>query len=625
MEETPTAPRKVEFVTTAQAAVRPEAYRFLSAFLEAARREEEAESADLNTVRRVPLESLLEEGKVVGPFRRERKGKFTDICACHEPMDSGDLEVGKDAQMFTLPGTDEPLQTIEVEVISVTPEGIRVREKNSEKNGVIPEGKDVYLTKSSSTFVRAVRRRLEELLAAQKFWELDMLPALNKEARMDDAYFARLRPGDSVKDEPFREAFRLVTQPNRLCGIKGPPGTGKTHLVGLAATNLVNQGKKCILVSKSHRAIENALFEIATAAKRCHENTPTIKVPWIAKKEGKERLSAESIMAGVVPLKEWAKTGPKGDREYCDPWAGLDIIGLTADAAVRENPLRDYPADFLFYEEAGQTPTFSVAAIHDLAKDIVLLGDEDQLSPIVRAAHSKELGVGDSALSFLQTRNPERVLSLPVSHRLSSPICQIVGEIYYPTLEPRLEPGRGRNSKIIKGAEEFQGVFFQQVDHRHLKKSCPEERAAILETIKTLLADFSYQETSEDDPRPIAPDDFCVLSPFRLQSTLIGHEIQNECGHKMLTGTIHKLQGQGRPVVLASLCASNLQFISSTAEWYFSPNLWNVTISRAKAICIIYGNLEALRNSRPKTLAGITYKAQMLEVIQRASENSIVP
>lgn len=622
--EMPLAPGRKEILFAVTAPVPASVGELLlAACAEAASKEEDAETVELQAGVRTPLETLLEGGQIVGPFTLGKRGRLSFLTPTQLPLDSGDTEVGKDAGMFVLPAPNQRLQTTKVTIQEIRPDRIGVKETTGGQNANIPEGSQVYLTKNNTGYCRAVTAQLRHLVKTNNFWEVDILPPIDSSPDPADApYFGRLRPGDAPKDAAFRKAFQMVSRPNRLCGIKGPPGTGKTHLVGLAATKLVNQGKKCLLISKSHRAIENALLEIAWTAKHCVGANPGIRPPRIGKKSN-TRLPQECLRAGIAQIPAWPKTADK--KSYTDPWAGHDIIGVTADSAVSRKAgsitLEEFPADYMFVEEAGQMPAFAVAALHAMAKNIVFLGDEDQLAPIVRAAHSAEWRVGESALSFLQHRQPTRVLSLPVTHRLSAPICEVVGRVYYPDLSPALEPGRGADSHILRpGGKRLQGIYVHQIDHRHTKKSSPEEREAIWAAVEELLAGHLYQETPEDDPRPLTPEDFCVLSPFRLQSNLIAHGLRHRTGHEFLTGTIHKLQGQGRPIVLTSLCASNFQFLGNTAEWFFAPNMWNVTISRAKALCVIFGNVSALRECRPKTLRGISYKAQMLELLEGRPE-----
>jgi uncharacterized protein len=81
-------------------------------------------------------------------------------------------------------------------------------------------------------------------------------------------------------------------------------------------------------------------------------------------------------------------------------------------------------------------------------------------------------------------------------------------------------------------------------------------------------------------------------------------------------GTVHKLQGQGRHIVIFSITSSHTSYIEATSEFLFNPALWNVATSRARALCIILGNKESLTAARPKTLKGLEMKQNALKQIE---------
>jgi DNA replication ATP-dependent helicase Dna2 len=50
------------------------------------------------------------------------------------------------------------------------------------------------------------------------------------------------------------------------------------------------------------------------------------------------------------------------------------------------------------------------------------------------------------------------------------------------------------------------------------------------------------------------------------------------------------MQGQSVEVVLVSLCASDSVYLGQVTDFFFSPNRWNVALSRARTKVIVVGS-----------------------------------
>jgi len=68
-------------------------------------------------------------------------------------------------------------------------------------------------------------------------------------------------------------------------------------------------------------------------------------------------------------------------------------------------------------------------------------------------------------------------------------------------------------------------------------------------------------------------------------------------------------------VLIYSLAASNPDFISAQNDWIFSTNRWNVALSRAKALTLIIGDIEAHRNASPTNLNGIQAQNKIMAML----------
>ena len=55
------------------------------------------------------------------------------------------------------------------------------------------------------------------------------------------------------------------------------------------------------------------------------------------------------------------------------------------------------------------------------------------------------------------------------------------------------------------------------------------------------------------------------------------------------------MQGQEREVIIFSLAAGNIEYITEMADFLYNPNKLNVAFSRAKSKLIIVGNIDNLK------------------------------
>jgi superfamily I DNA and/or RNA helicase len=112
-------------------------------------------------------------------------------------------------------------------------------------------------------------------------------------------------------------------------------------------------------------------------------------------------------------------------------------------------------------------------------------------------------------------------------------------------------------------------------------------------------------------------EDIAVLCPHRHQAQqieLAADQFATKDG-KLLCGTVHKLQGQGKTAVIYSMTASNVHFIEDTAEFLYDSHLINVATSRSIAVCYILGNLDSLEKAQPSTLKGLELKERLREAL----------
>ena len=93
----------------------------------------------------------------------------------------------------------------------------------------------------------------------------------------------------------------------------------------------------------------------------------------------------------------------------------------------------DQQLDYLFVDEAGQVSLANTIAMGVSARNVILVGDQMQLSQPIQGSHPGRSGL--SALEHLlddaATLPPERGVFLSRTRRMHPDLCEFVSEAFY--------------------------------------------------------------------------------------------------------------------------------------------------------------------------------------------------
>jgi uncharacterized protein len=176
-----------------------------------------------------------------------------------------------------------------------------------------------------------------------------------------------------VQNEPSSTACRmadfLADADGLTLSLQGPPGTGKTTVTGELIARLVQQGKRVAVSSQGHEAINNLL-------KRSQSRLDDLGCHGLVVK-----LSSSTSEAGDQTSLQG--TAVQALRESAISRAP-DVLGATVFALVKEG-YADAPFDLLVIDEAGQVSLSNLLYMSQCARNILLVGDQQQLSQPNRA------------------------------------------------------------------------------------------------------------------------------------------------------------------------------------------------------------------------------------------------
>ncbi|MDQ6931939.1 MAG: TM0106 family RecB-like putative nuclease [Candidatus Eremiobacteraeota bacterium] len=353
--------------------------------------------------------------------------------------------------------------------------------------------------------------------------------------------------------------------------IQGPPGSGKTYSGARLVTHLMAKGKTVGVTSNSHKAIQNLLHEVESAAVQ----------------EGRTFRGLQKFTAGeeesqyVSRLPRPFITTESGSQQF--PTDAIQLYAGTAwlFATERMNATLDY----LFIDEAGQVSLADALAMGTAARNVVLLGDPLQLAQVSQGAHLD--GVGDSVLEHLlgdyATIPPERGIFLEHTYRMHPDVCTFVSDVVY---DERLEAApECANQRVDSAGISGTGLRYVPIDHEGNKQQSPEEAERIANEI-ALLLDGTVTDM-DGVTRPVRPSDIMVVTPYNAQVRCLKKHIKERVGVEIPVGTVDKFQGQEAYAVFFSMATSTGEDIARNLDFLFSRNRLNVAVSRARALAIL--------------------------------------
>ena len=372
----------------------------------------------------------------------------------------------------------------------------------------------------------------------------------------------RLPPRAKLDGTPVEAAASLD---GSYLFVQGPPGSGKTWTGARIAIELMRRGQRVGVTSLSHKAIHNFLHDVREAAL---EQGFAFKGRKKASDDADSRYEDEFVdCCGDNP----AMRDPE-----------LQLLAGTSFLFSRED--LDGSVDTLFVDEAGQIALADAIAVGTSARNVVLLGDPNQLPQVSQGAHPP--GASASVLEHLlgedETVRPEMGLFLERTWRMRPEVNDFVSETFY---EGRLEPA---NVCLRRSLALGNGVRFLPVSHVGNRTHSPEEAGVVAEEIRRLLG-TPYEHG--DGSRPLAPDDVVVVAPYNAHVRCLRQRIPDT---RVRIGTVDKFQGQQAAVVFYSMASSSADDAPRGLDFLFSRNRLNVAVSRAKCLAYVVASSRLL-------------------------------
>ncbi|HHK0662485.1 TM0106 family RecB-like putative nuclease [Pseudomonas aeruginosa] len=399
-----------------------------------------------------------------------------------------------------------------------------------------------------------------------------------------------VQPGAPLLDPRLTttDAIKQVVRnlENSVLFIQGPPGAGKTYTGSHVIVDLLKAGKRIGVTSNSHHAINNLLSAVESRAQ-------AEGVAFKGLKKSSEGEGTEFTGCCIRSIED--------KKDFLDAWGpGIDLTAGTAWLFADETFTE--ALDYLFIDEAGQVSVANLVTMGIAARNIVLMGDQMQLSQPVQGVHPGRSG--DSILDYLldgtPTIAPDRGVFLAQTWRMHPHVCSFISHAVY---EGQLSSAPGTERQVLRLDGQRpdvpgSGLMFCPVEHDGNGQSSDEE-AAYVKALYTYFLQQRYVDNTGEE-HAVSLENILVVAPYNLQVQLLKQVLP--AGARV--GTVDKFQGQEAEIVIVSMATSNEDYLPRDIGFLYSKNRLNVAVSRAKSLaCIVASpDLTAIRCQTPQDM-----------------------
>lgn len=381
-----------------------------------------------------------------------------------------------------------------------------------------------------------------------------------------------------VRREPNSTVDQLTEFLSQADGVglslQGPPGTGKTTVTGQLIAQLASKGQRVAVSSNTHEAINNVLLKVQTCLDALGSSAMVVKAA-----SGTSEKSDCKTLAGT-------KVQALKDSNLPQIPA---VLGGTIFTFVKE-AYDEEPFDLLVIDEAGQVSLSNLMYLSRIARNILLVGDQQQLSQPNRAKHPGKSGL--SCLDYVMGDEPvvtkDRGVFLATSWRMPPSLTQVVSELFY---AGELQGAAANQANRVEWNGQSQGLLFEAVEHHGNATMSDEEVDRIAAFVDQIHGQpFTRARLVRGEMTVergvIGSNEILITAPYNIQV----NRLQKRLGQKARIGTVDKFQGQEAPVAIHSLTASDGDSAPRGLDFLLEANRLNVAISRAQCLSIVVGS-----------------------------------
>ncbi|KAM0331664.1 hypothetical protein ACHAQA_003343 [Verticillium albo-atrum] len=391
--------------------------------------------------------------------------------------------------------------------------------------------------------------------------------------------------------------------------VLGMPGTGKTTTIAHIIRALVSQGKSVLLTSYTHTAVDNILLKLKD------DSIPVLRLGAPAKVHPEVQQFA--TMAGV-PMHSF--------DEIKSAWHDPPIVATTC-LGIGHHVFNERTFDYCIVDEASQITLPICLGPIRMAKTFVLVGDHNQLPPLVQNEEARDGGLDVSLFKLLSDTHPDSVVNLEHQYRMCEDIMTLSNKLIYKgrlrcgteqlrftkldvpnmgalrqkhhdsvsLLQPSAPrsfctgptPGRCWLRDLLEPEARVRFINTDTLQPRMREEAKgnrivnPGEARVVTQLVESLVA-VGVPDT-----------EIGVMTHYRSQLALLKHGLRGHPGVEMHTAD--RFQGRDKEVVVLSLVRSNdgCNIGDLLKDW----RRINVAFTRAKTKLLVVGSRETLKGA----------------------------
>ncbi|XP_040831779.1 DNA replication ATP-dependent helicase/nuclease DNA2 [Ochotona curzoniae] len=424
-------------------------------------------------------------------------------------------------------------------------------------------------------------------------------------------------------NKPQRQAMKKVLLSKDYTLIVGMPGTGKTTTICTLVRILYACGFSVLLTSYTHSAVDNILLKLAKF------KIGFLRLGQIQKVHPDIRKFTEQEVCRSKSVKSLA---------HLEELYSSQLIVATTCMGINHPIFSRKIFDFCIVDEASQISQPICLGPLFFSRRFVLVGDHQQLPPLVLNREARELGMSESLFKRLE-RNKNAVVQLTVQYRMNSKIMSLSNKLTY---EGKLECGSDKVANAMINLPKFKdvklelefyadysdnpwllGVFEPNIPICFLNTSkvpAPEqvEKCGVSNITEAKLVVFL---TSTFIKAGCNPSDIGIIAPYRQQLKIISDLLAHSSVGMVEVNTVDKYQGRDKSIVLVSFVRSNKD--GTLGELLKDWRRLNVAITRAKHKLILVGCVPSLNRYPPleKLLCHLNSEKLIMDLPSREDES----
>ncbi|KAI6066495.1 DNA replication ATP-dependent helicase/nuclease DNA2 isoform X3 [Aix galericulata] len=420
-------------------------------------------------------------------------------------------------------------------------------------------------------------------------------------------------------NKPQKQAMKQVLLSKDYTLIVGMPGTGKTTTICALVRILSACGFSVLLTSFTHTAVDNILLKLAKFKVGFLRLGRAQKVHPDVRKFTEEEICRSKSINSVTDLEELYNSQP---------------VVATACMGVNHPIFAQRQFDFCIVDEASQISQPICLGPLFCSKRFVLVGDHQQLPPLVQNSEARDLGMSESLFKRLE-QNQNAVVQLTVQYRMNSKIMSLSNMLVY---EGKLECGSEKVSNATVNLPNLKKLKLELADASKtwLKEVLePDKPVCFLNTEKVPAPEHAEKGgvynvteaklvfflTSLFIQAGCKPSDIGVISPYRHQLKIITDLMVRLKENRVEVNTIDKYQGRDKSIIIVSFVRNSYEENLGTLlkDW----RRLNVAITRAKHKLVMVGCIPSLRRYPPleKLLCHLQSEAMIFNLPAGAYES----